>query len=104
MTVISKLVNGRMEVFECNGYKIGMTSEFHPLLVSVDIYSNGVKVAHRGRPLAFIYKHITFKTKRVRDRLKEIEEMEIREAAKREALQGNTVSGVATEGAANERK
>lgn len=77
--MIVKIINvyGGIECFETQNYMISKSKEFHPLICKVTLYSDdGLKIVSRKRPFSFIYKHFTFKTKKVQDRLNKILELE----------------------------
>ncbi len=74
MIVITELADGTTEIFESNTYKISKSKDFHPLICKVAIYSGNKKVKSVSRPFKFWYKHFTFKSKKVQDILRNIEE------------------------------
>lgn len=74
MTVVTELANGNNEIFTTDNYIISKSKDFHPLLVKVTIYDNGKKLKSVKRPFKFFYKHFTFKSEKVQNELKRIEE------------------------------
>lgn len=91
MTIVVKLANNETNVFESQSYTISKTSDFHPMILGVTIYSDGKRIVTASRPFrGFFYKHFTFKTKKVQDELKRIDDAEkmkkIAEEAKKEKI------------------
>lgn len=65
---------GGVELFETPNYLISEIKEFHPLICKITVYDNGKKIVSRKRPFSFIHKHFTFKTEKVQNELKKIQE------------------------------
>lgn len=80
MTVITNLANGEKEVFETERYMLGACKEFHPMIVSVRVYSNGILIEKKKRPFAWWYRHVTFHGKKVQAELKKINEQVLKPA------------------------
>lgn len=77
MIIKTKLVDGTTEVFHSENYKISKSIDFHPMILSVYVYSdNGTLLEKRKRPFPTIYKHITFKSEKIQNELKRIQELQ----------------------------
>ena len=74
MTIITELANGNTEIFETNSFVISKTKDFHPNILKVKVYSGNKKIKSKIRPFCFFYKHFVFKSKRVQEQLREIEQ------------------------------
>lgn len=80
MTIVTELANGNTEVFQNTNYAISRVKDFHPLIVSVKVYENGMLIAHRSRRLKWLYKHVTFKSRKVQEALQKLSEQQAEEA------------------------
>ena len=74
MTVKNELANGNTEIFETKSYMISRPENFHPLILSVTVYSNGKKIKSVSRKNKWYYKHFTFHTEKVQEELRKIQE------------------------------
>ena len=72
MIIKVKRADGETEIYESPNYRISNCKDFHPLIISVTVYDNGKKIAKAVRPFKFIYKHFTFKTKKIQDILEKL--------------------------------
>lgn len=67
--------DGVIEVFQTPNYIISKAKGFNPIICKVVVYSDsGVKIESRKRFFSLFYKLFTFKTKKVQDELKRINE------------------------------
>ena len=73
MIVEIERADGEIEIFNTDNYRISKPKDFHPLICKVSVYDNGVKIKTVKRPFKFFYKHFTFKSAKVQERLKELE-------------------------------
>ena len=73
MTIKTELANGNYEIFESNGYNVSTVKDMHPMIVAISVYNNGKRIFKKSRFCKWWYKHITFKTEKVQNLLKEIE-------------------------------
>lgn len=85
MIVKIELADGTTEVFESKNYKISTLKNFHPMICSVEIYTGTKKIKKLSRRFKFFYKHFTFKSRAVQDRLAEINRMQAAENAEHQA-------------------
>lgn len=76
MVIVLKMADGTMDVFETGNYKISKVKDFHPMICKVTVYSNGKRIKTVSRPFSFIYKNFTFKSNKVQEKLKQIQEIE----------------------------
>lgn len=74
MTVRVELADGTTELFETAAYKISRARDFHPAICSVAVYDGNGLVARRKRPFVLFYKKITFRSKKVQDLLRRLNE------------------------------
>lgn len=74
MTVILELADGNTEIFKTESYIIGKVKDFHPMICKISIYDNGKKLKSVSRPFKFWYKHFTFKSEKIQERLRKLEE------------------------------
>ena len=74
MTVKVLDIDGNIECFESNGYRLGSIKEMHPRILEVRLFAGGKLIVKKARFCKLVYKYILFKTKKVQDRLKKIEE------------------------------
>lgn len=74
MTVVLTLVNGITKTFETDKYVISSSKDFHPLILKIDIYDGGKKIARRKRRFIWWYKRFTFNSFKVQQKLKELQE------------------------------
>lgn len=80
MTIRLELANGNYEIFETDNYIISRVEEMHPMICKVDVFSNGKKIKTRKRFYIWWYKLITFKSKKVQDKLKKLNEVKLNES------------------------
>ena len=73
MIIKVERADGQTEVFESGNYLISKSKDFHPIICKVIIYAEGKRIKTVKRPFNFIYKHFTFKSAKVQERLKELE-------------------------------
>lgn len=85
MTVKIELADGTTEVFETNNYRISTLKDFHPMICSVEIYAGTKRIKKFSRGFKFFYRHFTFKSRAVQDRLAEINRMQAAENAENQA-------------------
>ena len=64
--------DGQTEMFENGNYLITNVKDFHPIICKITIYGEGKKIKTVKRPFSFIYKHFTFKSKKVQEQLKNL--------------------------------
>lgn len=76
MTVRVELADGTTELFETAAYKISRARDFHPAICSVAVYDGDSLVAWRKRPFVLFYKKITFRSKKVQDLLRRLNEQQ----------------------------
>lgn len=74
MTIKLTLSNGQIEVFTTDKYAISSHKDFHPLILKIDIYDGGKKIASRKRRFMWWYKKVTFNSFKVQQTLKELQE------------------------------
>lgn len=74
MIVKVKLANGNTEVFETQNYVIGSDKDFHPMIMQIEIYDSGKRIAVRRRKFGWWYKHFIFPTDYVQDKIKKLNE------------------------------
>lgn len=74
MTVKVLDIDGNIECFESNGYRLGSIKEMHPRILEVRLFAGGKQIVRKSRFCRLVYKYILFKTKKVQDKLKAIEE------------------------------
>ena len=72
MIIKIERADGQTEIFESGNYIISRVKDFHPMICSVSIYDNGVKIKTVKRHFKFFYKHFIFKSKKVQEQLKNI--------------------------------
>lgn len=80
MTIRLELANGSYEMFETDNYVIGKVKNMHPMICKVDVFSNGRKIKTRKRFCIWWYKLITFKSQKVQDKLKKLNEVKLNES------------------------
>lgn len=80
MTIRLELANGSYEMFETDNYVIGKLNNMHPMICKVDVFSNGKKIKTRKRFCIWWYKLITFKSQKVQDKLKKLNEVKLNES------------------------
>lgn len=80
MTIRLELANGSYEMFETDNYVIGKLDNMHPMICKVDVFSNGRKIKTRKRFCVWWYKLITFKSQKVQDELKKLNEVKLNES------------------------
>jgi hypothetical protein len=73
MTVKNELANGNTEIFETDNYIICKPENFHPLILKVEVFSNGKKIKSVSRRHKWYYKHFTFHTEKVQEELRKIQ-------------------------------
>lgn len=79
MIVKAELADGTTDIFETGNYKISTLKDFHPMLCSVEIYSGTKRIKKISRKFKFLYKHFIFKSRKVQDKLAEIQTTEKQE-------------------------
>lgn len=72
MIVKIERADGETEIFNTDNYRISKPKDFHPLICTVSIYDNGIKIKTIKRPFKFFYKHFTFKSEKIQKQLAEI--------------------------------
>ena len=72
MTVKVTLANRTIELFQTEKYIVSSTEDFHPLIIMVEIFDNGKRIAKRKRPFSWWYRRITFNSYKVQQKLKEL--------------------------------
>lgn len=77
MIVKVELADGTTDIFESQNYNVSRVKDFHPAIVSVSVFDNGFRIKKAKRPFIFWYKHVTFKSERIQDQLKQIAEAEV---------------------------
>lgn len=76
MTIKLYRADGEIELFRTDNYVLGKAKDFHPLICKAEVFTdNGKLLAKRARRFSWYYKHVTFKTAKVQDALKNIQEM-----------------------------
>lgn len=73
MVIKIERADSSTEFFKSENYLISKPKDFHPIICKVSVYDNGKKIKSVTRPFNFIYKHFTFKSAKVQERLKELE-------------------------------
>ena len=76
MTVKAELADGTTDIFETSSYKISTLKDFHPMLCSVEVYSGAKRIKKVSRRFKFFYKHFTFRSRKVQDKLAEIQKQQ----------------------------
>ena len=79
MTIRLELANGNCEIFETDNYTISSLNDMHPMICKVDVFSNGKKIKTKKRFCVWWYKLITFKSQKVQEKLKKINEIKLNE-------------------------
>ena len=69
MIIKIERADGETEIFNSDNYRISKSKDFHPLICTVSVYDNGVKIKTVKRPFKFCYKHFTFTSKKVQEQL-----------------------------------
>lgn len=65
-------VDGICELFTTNEYKVTKAKDLHPLIMKLVVFTDsGKKIFSKCRKNRFIYKHFTFKTAEVQDKLRQ---------------------------------
>ncbi|MDY2843891.1 MAG: hypothetical protein SOT81_07920 [Treponema sp.] len=82
MTVKAELADGTNDIFETGNYKISTLKDFHPMICSVEVYSGAKRIKKVSRRFKFFYRHFIFKSRKVQDKLAEIQRQQA--AAKQE--------------------
>lgn len=72
MTVKLQLADGTKEFFNTENYKFSTLEDMHPMIVKAAIFAEGKKIFSFCRPFPWIYRHFTFKSKKVQNKLKVI--------------------------------
>lgn len=80
MTIKLELANGNYEMFETDNYIISRVKEMHPMICKVNVFSNGRKIKTKKRFCIWWYKLITFKSQKVQDKLKKLNEVKLNES------------------------
>ena len=79
MTIRVELANGNCEIFESDNYTISSLNDMHPMICKVDVFSNGKKIKTKKRFCVWWYKLVTFKSQKVQEKLKKINEIKLNE-------------------------
>ena len=74
MTVVLDLANGNTEIFTTENYVISRPKDFHPMICSATVFDNGRRIARRKRFCIWWYKKFTFKSFKVQEKLKELQQ------------------------------
>lgn len=74
MIVKAELADGTTDIFQTDIYKISTLKDFHPMLCSVEIYSGTKRIKKISRRFKFFYKHFIFKSRKVQNKLAEIQQ------------------------------
>lgn len=74
MIVKAELADGTTDIFQTDNYKISTLKDFHPMLCSVEIYSGTKRIKKISRRFKFFYKHFIFKSRKVQNKLAEIQQ------------------------------
>lgn len=85
MIVKAELVDSTIDIFETGNYKISTMKDFHPMLCSVEIYSGTKRIKKVSRRFKFLYKHFIFKSRKVQDKLAEIQKQQTTEKQENQA-------------------
>lgn len=85
MIVKAELADGTTDIFETSNYKISILKDFHPMLCSVEIYSGTKRIKKISRKFKFLYKHFIFKSRKVQDKLAEIQKQQTTEKQENQA-------------------
>ena len=89
MTIKIERADGEIEIFNSDSCRISKPKDFHPLICKVSVFENGFKIKSVSRPFKFIYKHFIFKSEKVQNVLKNLEEQRrLAEQAKGETNEG----------------
>ena len=80
MTIRLELANGNYEIFETDNYIVSRVNDMHPMICKVDVFSNGRKIKTKKRFNIQWYKLITFKSRKVQDKLKKLNEVKLNES------------------------
>ena len=83
MVIVTELANGLTEIYEGANYTISKTKDFHPLILKVSVFDNGLCIKSVKRPFSFFYKYFTFKSCKVQEKLKELEEAQQKSASEK---------------------
>lgn len=75
MTVKVLTVENNVECFETGKFVVSPVKDMNPLILSVWVYSGNKLICRRKRHFTWLYKHFTFKSKKVQDVLKQMEEV-----------------------------
>lgn len=76
MTAKVTLVNGTIESFQTEKYIVSSPKDFHPLIIMVEIFDNGKRIAKRKRAFSWWYRRFTFNNYKVQQKLKELQEQQ----------------------------
>lgn len=79
MTIVNYRADGQTECFMTDRYLISTVKDLHPLIIKVEVYDNGRKVAQLKRPFSFWYRNVTFKSHKVQEELRKMNERELKE-------------------------
>lgn len=72
LTVKIKLVNGFTEMFETNRFSMGTAKNMPPDYMDVKVYAEcGKLLKHVSRKFKFIYRHVTYKSEKVQEAVRE---------------------------------
>lgn len=73
MTIKLYRADGELELFRTDNYVLGKAKDFHPLICKAEVFTDAGKLlARRSRRFSWYYKHVTFKTKEVQDKIEEL--------------------------------
>lgn len=68
--------NGIIDIFKTDKYALSTVKEMHPLILKAEVFTEtGKKLKKIKRPFCWWYKHVTFKTAKIQDILKNIQEL-----------------------------
>lgn len=76
MTVKILTIENNIECFKSEKIVVSSIKDMNPLILSVWVYSGDKLICRRKRHFTWLYKHFTFKSKKVQDVLKQMEEGE----------------------------
>lgn len=72
MTVKVLWADNNIEIFESDKYVISPVKNFHPGIVSVEVWNGNKRIAKKKRFFSFWYSHITFRSEKIQNELKRI--------------------------------
>jgi hypothetical protein len=74
MTVKVRLADGNTEIFETANYVIGSERDFHPMIMRIEVYECGKRIAVRQRRFGWWYRHFVYPTDYVQDKIRKLKE------------------------------